>query len=91
MGSASRLERARLANEVERLCSAIEITVNRAPKSVTDLARRKPRVIEAEKLAVFPQLAASPQYSRGILEAEQILQHANRVVTRLKKLSTFED
>jgi hypothetical protein len=91
MGAALRIERTRLAKEIEQLCSAIEITVNRAPKSVTDLARKKPRVVEAAQLSAFPQLVASPQYSRGILDPGQILQHAERVVERLKKLTTFDD
>jgi hypothetical protein len=39
MGAALRIEHARLANEIERLCSSIEITVNRAPKPVTWLER----------------------------------------------------
>jgi hypothetical protein len=96
MGTALRIERTRLANEIERLCSAIEITVNRAPKSVTDLARKKPRVVEVVKLTAFSQLTASPQYcrcvlDRCVLDAEQIIQHANRIVACLEKLPTFDD
>jgi hypothetical protein len=85
-GTSQNLERARLAEEIKRLCDTVGLTPNRAPRSLTDTARRHPRVVEAARIAPVSELISIGSYNRGILEDGTILNHAARAIEKLRKL-----
>jgi hypothetical protein len=90
-GTSRNLERTRLAEEIKCLCETVGLTPNRAPKSLTDTARRHPRVVESARIAPVSELVSIASYSRGIADEGTILNHAARAIDKLRKLAELKD